>query len=259
VKEILDNVEKNKDKGRINTSLMLYGEGDGGGGPCLWHIKRMVHAKDFDGIPKVKFSTCHEFFKEAYETQNKLMTWEGELYLELHNGTYTSMAEHKFYNRFMETLLRDVEILHYLSHLGSKQTQDPTHDEIREMWYVFMIDQFHDVLPGTCTFMTVDDTRENFKNLKAKSKEISEASIRALLPDLQVNKLERIRPRYDTLSFDPKTEMVVILNSLNFDRFDWFSCKNSTDENEKFYGYCLSPQMGKTCFDKTLLDRSSDG
>jgi alpha-mannosidase len=45
------------------------------------------------------------------------MTWEGELYLELHNGTYTSMAEHKLYNRFMETLLRDTEILGYLSFL----------------------------------------------------------------------------------------------------------------------------------------------
>jgi alpha-mannosidase len=49
------------------------------------------------------------------------MTWEGELYLELHNGTYTSMSEHKFYNRFMEILLRDVELLHYLSDLlGNK-------------------------------------------------------------------------------------------------------------------------------------------
>lgn len=66
------------------------------------------------------------------------MTWEGELYLELHNGTYTTMAEHKFYNRFMETLLRDTEILHYLSFLNSPQSD--THLAIKEMWYTFLID-----------------------------------------------------------------------------------------------------------------------
>ena len=71
-------------------------------------------------------------------TSSKLMTWEGELYLELHNGTYTTMAEHKFYNRFMETLLRDTEILHYLSFLNSPQSD--THLAIKEMWYTFLID-----------------------------------------------------------------------------------------------------------------------
>jgi alpha-mannosidase len=68
---------------------------------------------DLEGIPKVKFSSFKEFFEEAKSTENKLMNWEGELYLEGHNGTYTSMAEHKYYNRYMEILLRDVEIFYY--------------------------------------------------------------------------------------------------------------------------------------------------
>ena len=105
------------DKGRTNCSLVLFGDGDGGGGPQLEHVERLMRVQDFDGIPKVKFSTCHEFFEEAESTQNKLMTWEGELYLELHNGSFTSMAEHKYYNRFMETLLRDVEIFFYFNQI----------------------------------------------------------------------------------------------------------------------------------------------
>ena len=96
---------------------MLFGDGDGGGGPQLEHVERLARAQDFDGLPKVKFSTCHEFFEEAKTTSKKLMTWEGELYLELHNGTFTTMSEHKYYNRYMETLLRDVEIFFYLSTL----------------------------------------------------------------------------------------------------------------------------------------------
>jgi alpha-mannosidase len=89
------------------------------------------------------------------------MTWEGELYLELHNGTYTTMGEHKYYNRYMETLMRDIEIFYYLAELTQKEIHKPdlSHEDIKLMWYTFLIDQFHDVLPGTCTFMTVEDTR----------------------------------------------------------------------------------------------------
>ena len=157
VQEILYNVEKNNDKGRTNSSLLLFGDGDGGGGPQLSHVEKLIRAKDFDGIPKVKFSTCHEFFEEAKATSKKLMTWEGELYLELHNGTFTTMAEHKYYNRYMETLLKDVEFFHYLSTLTGNAISDSneTHDAIKSMWRTFLIDQFHDVLPGTCTFLTV--------------------------------------------------------------------------------------------------------
>jgi alpha-mannosidase len=53
------------------------------------------------------------------------MTWEGELYLELHNGTYTNMAEHKYYNRFMETLLRDIEIFYYIAEIAFSEKHNP--------------------------------------------------------------------------------------------------------------------------------------
>lgn len=111
----MSNIEWFRDKGRSNCSMLLFGDGDGGGGPQLEHIERLKRLRDLDGIPKVKFSNFKDFFKEADETQNKLMTWEGELYLEGHNGTYTSMAENKFYNRYVEHLLRDVEIFYYFA------------------------------------------------------------------------------------------------------------------------------------------------
>jgi len=70
---------------------VLFGDGDSGEGPQLQHIEKLIRVKDFDGLPKVKFSACQEFFEEAKATQNKLMNWEGELYLELLNGTYTNL------------------------------------------------------------------------------------------------------------------------------------------------------------------------
>lgn len=91
-----------KDKGRSNSSLLLFGDGDGGGGPQIEHLERLVRLQDFEGAPKVKFGSVKEFFEQLEGNSHDLMKWEGELYLELHNGTYTSMSDNKKYNRELE-------------------------------------------------------------------------------------------------------------------------------------------------------------
>ena len=67
------------------------------------------------------------------------MKWEGELYLELHNGTYTSVAEIKNYCRRMEIRLRDTEILSSLAHFTSPDFRYRL-NEITDMWHTFLID-----------------------------------------------------------------------------------------------------------------------
>ncbi len=87
------------------------------------------------------------------------MKWEGELYLELHNGTYTSVAEIKNYCRRMDIKLRDVEILNSLATFTKENGFSYDIQSITDMWHIFLIDQFHDVLPGTCIGLTYIDTR----------------------------------------------------------------------------------------------------
>ena len=186
IEDVMNTLTKFKDKGRSNTSMLLFGDGDGGGGPQLEHIEKLSRWQDLDGIPKLKFSTFKDFFTEATQTQQKLMTWEGELYLEAHNGTYTSMSKHKHYNRYMEILLRDTELFYYFAQLMqpikfAELLKEYCHTDIKEMWYIFMIDQFHDVLPGTCTVLTLQDTMKNFAELKCKCREICQLSIQCLL------------------------------------------------------------------------------
>lgn len=100
-----------KDKGVTNVSLMLYGEGDGGGGPERQHIDSLHRFENLQGVPKVKISTVNQFFEHLSQEDSDLYTWQGELYLEIHNGTYTTMADNKKCNRKLEFLLRDAEIL----------------------------------------------------------------------------------------------------------------------------------------------------
>ena len=119
----------------------------------------------------MEFSTCHKFFAHLEHTSKNLMKWEGELYLELHNGTYTSVAEIKNYCRRMEIRLRDVEILSSLATLLTPPDSTFKYDisEITDIWHTFLIDQLHDVLPGTCIGLTYVDTRQNFKELTVRT------------------------------------------------------------------------------------------
>lgn len=99
------------------------------------------------------------------------MKWYGELYLELHNGTYTSVSDIKKYNRQMEIHLRDVEIISTYAALIDNDFHYDV-EMIRELWHIFLIDQFHDVLPGTCIGMVYEDIKLNSIVLKQKSCEL---------------------------------------------------------------------------------------
>lgn len=184
------------------------------------------------------------------------MTWEGELYLELHNGTYTTMAEHKLYNRHMETLLRDVELLVYLSQLKAGTGED-CHNELRQMWYTFLIDQFHDVLPGTCTELTVQDTRQNFKELKEKCAALYQQAIEVLLGQGNVKSVQRVRPAFDKVVFDPETEKVVMLNTSGFDRFERLTYGSPAEGSQTASGHCTVYAYGQTTIDASMLSLSS--
>lgn len=121
-----------KNKGQSKCSLMLFGDGDGGGGPKRDQIENVIRMKSIQGAPKTKIGTIEEFFTHCEETANGLPTWEGELYLELHNGTYTSQAVNKKSNLYTERLLRNIELYGALANLLAK-TQFPK-NEIDKFW-----------------------------------------------------------------------------------------------------------------------------
>ena len=123
--------------------LNLYGIGDGGGGPSREHVERALRCVDTEGLPKVKLAPAHEFFKRlSMLPAHKLPVWRGELYLEFHRGTYTTQARLKRLNRKLETWIRDAEYLAAIS--GNDQRE-----ELAAIWQDILLNQFHDILPGT--------------------------------------------------------------------------------------------------------------
>jgi alpha-mannosidase len=94
-KEMLFAVRNHKDKDYTNKSMMLYGFGDGGSGANADMVERITRMKNQEGLPALKFGNPSEFFAEVEKESRNLAQWHGELYFELHRGTYTSQARTK--------------------------------------------------------------------------------------------------------------------------------------------------------------------
>ncbi len=124
-----------KDADRSNRSLYLFGWGDGGGGPQA----EMIEAAHAFGI---EMGHAHDFFDRASAEAKDLAVISGELYFELHRGTYTSQSRTKRLNRQAQRALRDAE-------LWAVGAGRDVHLELDGLWKTLLINQFHDILPGS--------------------------------------------------------------------------------------------------------------
>ena len=163
-----------------NEFLNLYGIGDGGGGPSRLHIERARRLTSTEGVPKVKFAFAQEFFEKIAETAPEtLPKWVGELYLELHRGTLTTQGKMKWYNRRLENTLRDVELLGLVATQSDTDIAYPK-ELLDSVWKDTLLNQFHDILPGSSIGWVYKDahalSKENLEKLgEAKSRLIGAA------------------------------------------------------------------------------------
>jgi len=147
----LGTYERFQNKDIIEDTLMLYGYGDGGGGPTremLENEKRLRYG--LPGIPRIETSfngTYLDMVREKLKEEKNVPTWDGELYFEYHRGTLTSNGSVKRWNRKLEVLVRKLEILTMINYL-EEGTTIPTR-ELQCVWDILLLNQFHDIIPGT--------------------------------------------------------------------------------------------------------------
>jgi alpha-mannosidase len=89
-----------------------------------------------------------------------LPVWNNELYLEYHQGTYTTQANMKKSNRRDEALLTNAEKFSTISTLygGTYHNAD-----MEEAWRKVLFNQFHDLLPGSGIRPNYIDAAEKYK------------------------------------------------------------------------------------------------
>lgn len=164
-----------------NDILISYGYGDGGGGPTREMLETSSRMdKGIEGVPKVRQAFARTYFdelKERVEGNKRLPTWEGELYFEYHRGTYTSMARNKRSNRKAELHMMDLELLGVLA---DPKVAYPD-AELDGLWHGILINQFHDILPGSSIHEVYEVTKKEYEEMEAQISVLTDERVRALI------------------------------------------------------------------------------
>lgn len=164
-----------------NDILISYGYGDGGGGPTREMLETSSRMdKGIEGMPKVRQAFARTYFdelKERVEGNKRLPTWEGELYFEYHRGTYTSMARNKRSNRKAELHMMDLELLGVLA---DPKVAYPD-AELDGLWHGILINQFHDILPGSSIHEVYEVTKKEYEEMEAQISVLTDERVRALI------------------------------------------------------------------------------
>ena len=164
--DIVDAAQKYLEKGKIRNALMLFGIGDGGAGASPLHLERLKRMKNLAGLPSVKQESGIGFFRKLDRQADKMDTYRGELYLENHQGTYTTQGKNKYYNKRMETLLHNAEAM--FSVAGFTGNKPFPKSEIDKIWKEVLLYQFHDILPGSSIKRVYDETAPAYEAMEAK-------------------------------------------------------------------------------------------
>lgn len=170
--------EKFREREIDNRSMLLYGIGDGGGGPGMEHLERLEREYDLIGIPKVKQAFAIDFFRDIEKDKCKFPTYSGELYLEKHQGTYTTQSRNKRYNRKCEFGFHDAEIMSTISSLlGKKEYPNQT---LEKLWKEVLLYQFHDIIPGSSIKRVYDETDVRYAYILDEIKRLERESFESL-------------------------------------------------------------------------------
>ena len=149
---------------------MLFGIGDGGGGPGVEHLERLRRIENLAGLCPVKQETASAFFEQWSAQSDAFPTWVGELYLEKHQGTFTTNAKTKLGNRRMEHGLRELEFTAVLNLL---QTGGGWPDaQLDRLWKETLLYQFHDILPGSSIKRVYDECEVRYDAMLAEVEEL---------------------------------------------------------------------------------------
>ncbi|MDO3413364.1 glycoside hydrolase family 38 C-terminal domain-containing protein [Saccharibacillus sp. CPCC 101409] len=160
------------DRGVSEHALMLFGIGDGGGGPGEEHLERLARERNLLGLPPVVMESSQSFFQKLEREKERFQTYRGELYLEKHQGTLTSQARNKRYNRRMEKSLRELEFAASLAlALGGEAAEYPA-AELERIWKETLLYQFHDILPGSSITRVFEESLERYAKLHAETTEL---------------------------------------------------------------------------------------
>jgi len=164
--------------------LMAFGYGDGGGGPTREMLENIREMGDFPSTPRIHCGTVGEFFHDLEaKVGDRLPTWNGELYLENHRGTYTTQSRSKRLNRKSEFLLHDAEFLAAVASMLKPDCAYP-HAELRRAWELVCLNQFHDIIPGSSIGSVYAESHQQYAEVREIGEQVRDHALAAMASKL---------------------------------------------------------------------------
>lgn len=172
-----------QDAASSDRALIVFGIGDGGGGPGEEHLERLARERDLAGLPTVEQEPAEAFFARIDHDRGRYAAWSGELYLEKHQGTLTTQGRLKHLNRRLEWALRRTEIACARAWLGGAAWPQV---RLATIWQEVLLHQFHDILPGSSITRVYREAEARSSALLDELAAMSAAADRSLPAGTQV-------------------------------------------------------------------------
>lgn len=172
----------------MNKELLIsYGYGDGGGGVNRDMLEQRRRIDKIPGLPALKTSTAGAYFRDLKDTVKNtdqyVHTWDGELYLEYHRGTYTSQGYNKRMNRKMEYLYGNTEWLTAMAALSQGDLKKANQEALTEGWKILLTNQFHDIIPGSSIHEVYEDSKVDYEKARDIAREVEKEAYGIILDE----------------------------------------------------------------------------
>lgn len=207
--------------------MVLFGVGDHGGGPTNEMLDRIERLKRIYIFPNVEYCTATQYFEWLRKQQlDEIPVWKDELYLEYHQGTFTTQASMKAFNRRNEVLLTNAEKFSTLATMFGKKYNRTL---LSEAWKNLLFNQFHDILPGSGIREVYIDATERHKAAQASATYESKKSLERIVGEINTSRLKKGTP-------------VVVFNPLSWERTDVATLELADGDGD---GYSVFDANGK--------------
>ena len=211
------------EKGVSDQALLLFGIGDGGGGPGEEHLERLERLGNLAGLYPVKQAWAADFFETWKKDAQSFPTWVGELYLERHAGTLTTEARNKWFNRRIEQALRELEFTACLYEtVRISQTAanpkpvgasplSPTPaplfqaypaDFLEKTWKEVLLYQFHDILPGSSIKRVYDESLPRYAEMLQEVETKTQGLRSSIAENLDTHGIQTSAVCFNSLSWE---------------------------------------------------------
>jgi alpha-mannosidase len=187
--------------------IKSIGEGDGGGGTMRSDLESARRFADLEGAPRTRWTKMSQALGTMFSGDRAFPQWHGELYLELHRGTYTTQARTKRYNRKLEFALRECEFLYSAIAMLSPSDLPYPREALLECWKKILTNQFHDIIPGSSITAVYKDAERWYREV--------EAVLNGFLTEVRASLAARLSP------VDGAGRSLAVFNSLSWDRVSY--------------------------------------